>query len=110
MLKISGINVDEGLERFMGNESMFTRFLKKFPSDKNFGELKAAVAADDVDRAIRASHTLKGVCGNLSMTVLFGLLSDQIALMRGGKWDEAKALMPDIEEGYDAVVGEIAKI
>ena len=73
-LTAAGIDVDDALGRFMGNEALLERFLTKFLADGNYAALSAAVAAGDSAGALTASHTLKGVCGNLSMSELFRLL------------------------------------
>ena len=66
----AGVDVDGALERFMNNEGLLERFLKKFPADPNYGALKEALARGDADAAFRAAHTLKGVAANLSMATL----------------------------------------
>ena len=102
-----GVNVDEALERFMGNEALLNRFLKKFPDDANYGKLVQAVEAGDREGALTASHTLKGVCGNLSLAPLHALLTDQVGLLRAGDWDAAAALMPRLAQAYDRAVAAI---
>ena len=57
----AGVDVNSVLERFMGNEALLERFLKKFPQDENYQKLCSAMEARDLDAAITASHTLKGV-------------------------------------------------
>ena len=42
--------------------------------DENEALLSAALTGGDLESALTASHTLKGVCGNLSMTALFDLV------------------------------------
>ena len=96
-LVAAGIDVDNALERFMGNDALLDRFLKKFLSDGNYAALSAAVAAADPAGALTASHTLKGMCGNLSMTVLYDLFTRQVALLRASDTAGAAALMPEIE-------------
>ena len=61
------------------------------------GAVRGAVAAGDWDKALTASHTLKGMCGNLSMTVLYDLFTRQVALLRASDTAGAAALMPEIE-------------
>ena len=79
-----GIDVDSVLDRFMGNEGILTRFLKKFLDDANYEKLKDAVEKGDAEAALTASHTLKGVSGNLSMNRLYELTTRQVQLL-GGK-------------------------
>ena len=102
-LEAAGIDVGSALERFMGSDALLERFLKKFLEDANYGALKAALDAGDREGAITASHSLKGVCGNLSMTELFDLFTRQVQLLREEKDAQAAALMPDITRAYDRV-------
>ena len=106
-LQDAGIDVDGALERFMGNESMLERFLGKFPADVNYGKLMEAIAAGAKDEALTACHTLKGVCGNLSMTALFELVNSQLTAMRADEWDRAFAMMDQITPAYEKVVQAI---
>ena len=66
MYKRQGIDIAELSERFMNNDALMTRFLSRFPQDKNHDMLKRALADGDVQAAYNAAHTLKGVTGNLS--------------------------------------------
>lgn len=103
----AGIDVDEALERVMGNEMLLERVLGMFLNDMHFNHLREAVAANDVDGAIAAAHSLKGTSGNLSMKPLFELVTDQLALLREGSWDEAAALMPQIDTVYHETVDAV---
>lgn len=103
LLNQVGINSDSAVERFMGNEALYAKMLKKFLDDRTFSSLTAAVAEGSGQAALEASHTLKGVCGNLSIEGLFELFSRQVVLMRADKWDEAYAMMTEITETYTKV-------
>ncbi len=103
----ANINVDSALERFMGNEALLERFLNKFLTDVNYKKLTDAIAANDKDGALTASHTLKGVSGNLSMTSLFSLLTCQVESFRSGDWQGAVDMMPDITEEYERIIEAI---
>ncbi len=106
-LKKAGIQVEDALGRFMGNEKLLERFLLKFLDDRNYEQLKAAIEEKDRETELRCSHTLKGVCGNLSMTGLYDLFTRQVELMRADQWEEAEAMMPEIETVYQAVTAVI---
>lgn len=56
----AGIDVENALERFMGNEGLLERFLKKFLNDQNFSKLTVAIGEKKEQEALAASHTLKG--------------------------------------------------
>ncbi len=95
-----GIDVEEALERVMGNEDLLDRLLGMFLADTQFDNLQTAIEAHDEEKAIAAVHSLKGTCGNLSMTILFELTTRQLALLREDKWDDAVALMPQLSDAY----------
>ena len=103
----AGIRVEDALGRFMGNEMLLERFLKKFLDDVNFSLLKEAVGRQDHEEELKVSHTLKGVCGNLSISGLYDLVTRQVALMREDRWEEAEALMPEIEKAYETAAAAI---
>ena len=95
-LTAAGIDLDGALERFMGNEALLERFLKRFLQDENEALLSAALTGGDLESALTASHTLKGVCGNLSMTALFVLFSRQVTALRAGDVALAAGMMAEI--------------
>ena len=97
----AGIDVPVALERFMGNEALLERFLKKFLNDASYGKLVAAIDAHQSEEALTAAHTLKGISGSLAMTELFDLLTEQVAAFRANDWDKAVNLMPEITRKYE---------
>lgn len=103
----AGIDVSAALERFMGNEALLERFLKKFLNDASYEKLVAAIDAEQQEDALAAAHTLKGVSGNLAMTELFALLTEQVAAFRANDWDKAVKLMPEISKSYEMISAAI---
>ena len=99
-LEQAGINVDDVLERFMGNETLLDRMLKGFLQDQNYAALCQAVEAGDASAALAASHTLKGLCGNFSMEEMSALVTKQVTLLRGDDFAGAAALMEPISKCY----------
>lgn len=105
----AGLDLNGALDRFMNNEALLERFLAKFPADPNHDRLTAAVAAGDKEGALTAAHTLKGVCGNLSMTALFELLTRQVAAFRADDWEGAVAMMPELDRMYNGLCAAITQ-
>jgi HPt (histidine-containing phosphotransfer) domain-containing protein len=103
----AGVDVSSGVERFMGNEALFERFLRRFIDDKSYIELAEAISAGDAERAFMAAHTLKGVCGNLSMVRLENLVRSQVEYLRSGDFLSASKLMPDITAAYEIIISVI---
>jgi len=98
-----GVDVDALIERLMGKEELVPVFMKMFVEDKNFLSLGEAIADGSNENAFIASHTLKGMCANLSLTVLYRLFSEQVEFFRSGQWEGAVAMMPEITAEYTRV-------
>lgn len=106
-LEQAGIDVDDVLERFMGNEALLDRMLKGFLQDQNYSALRQAVESGDASAALTASHTLKGLCGNFSMREMSELVTKQVALLRADDFAGAAALMEPIGRCYDGLTEAI---
>ncbi|MGN0072741.1 MAG: Hpt domain-containing protein [Coriobacteriales bacterium] len=79
-----GNDVPGALERFMGSEPMYLKFLGKLRQDETFGQLMAALDAGDMQTGFAASHTLKGLYGNLGLTKLVELNTPVVESLRAG--------------------------
>ena len=77
-LAAAGINAVDAMERFMGSDALYKKYMEMFVQDRTYFDLCRAVSAGDWRQAQDASHTLKGICGNLSMTVLLQLFTRQV--------------------------------
>lgn len=103
----AGVDLDGAMERFLHNEAMYEKFLKKFLADPNYQELVAAVAEKDCNKAFTAAHTLKGVCGNLALQGLYHAIRDQVECFRADNFAEGEAMMPAVTAEYEKVVSMI---
>ena len=74
------------------------KFVGRFPEDKSFETLCAAVEAGDREGAFRAAHTLKGVCANLSFTRLLHSASRLTEALRPEADAVSPAALPLLEE------------
>ncbi len=99
-LNEAGMDVDGFLKRLMGNAELIKIFVKKFTDDKNFENLKTAFNNRNMKDAELASHTLKGMCGNLSLIKLYDLFTEQVNLIRTEKFTKAEDMMPEISDTY----------
>ncbi len=94
----------EFLERLMQNKALVPVFVKKFLEDTNYEKLVLAIQKNDKEAAESACHTLKGVCGNLSLKTLFGMFQEQLTYFRAGEYEKAVEMMGAISlEYYNAV-------
>ena len=108
-LEDGGVQVDTALERLMGSEALLERMMGKFLDDPQYPALRAALEAGDMERAVSAAHTLKGVCGNLSMTGLYGLFTRQVDALRAGDLPLAQGIMEEIAPVYEQVTAAIRR-
>ena len=111
LLAAAGVDAEALLERVMGSEKLAIRFLRMFTANAApYEGLRRAVAAGDWAGAVAASHDLKGMSGNVSLTRLHALFTRQVDLLRAGDNAGAAALMPDIEAAYAAAADAIARL
>ena len=108
-LEAAGIDIESALERMMGSEALLERMMGKFLDDPQYPALRAALEAGDMERAVSAAHTLKGVCGNLSMTGLYGLFTRQVDALRAGDLPLAQGIMAEIAPVYEQVTAAIRR-
>lgn len=109
-LRDAGINVDEVMERFCGNEGLFLKILKKFNYDKSFSDLKNALASGDMENATAHVHTLKGVAGNLGMTALFDASLSLEMVLRGKEDGDRRELFTKLSDIYAKVADAVAAL
>ncbi len=103
-LKKAGMNVNEFLDRIMGNTALVKLFVKKFVEDTNYNALVLSIENGDMKAAEMHCHTLKGMCGNMSLTGLFDLFYSQLALFRSGSFEEAIAKMQEISPLFEEAI------
>ena len=102
-LEAAGVDVGQALARMMGSEALLERLL----GEPNYAALCAALERGEPEAAAAAAHGLKGACGNLSMTALYGLFTRQVDALRAGELAEAERLMEEIAPAYAAVTAAI---
>lgn len=112
ILEAGGFSVDEAMKRFMNNEQLWIKFLKKFKADDSYANLVEAMAEGDGKKAFAAAHTLKGITGNLAMSRFHVLVSEQTEHLRNeaGGMEAAAAMMPQITELYDESIRIINEV
>lgn len=107
------IDVEGSLEeRFMDNEDLYVRFLRKLVDSTHFADMEAALAADDYEGLLRHAHNLKGVCANLGLNGMSEALAGMVSLLRGGCRDEAQlnARMEELKDGWQKVLTAVKEL
>lgn len=97
-IKLSG-DFNEVLGR-LRREQIIQKFIYKFLDDKSFLLFEASMENKDYVEALRAVHTLKGICQNLSFTRLFESSSLVTKALKEDDWNKALDIMPQLSKDY----------
>ena len=101
-----GGDFDEVLGR-LRREQTVRKFVFKFLDDKSFSLFEASMVKKDYSEALRAVHTLKGICQNLSFTRLFESSSLVTNALKENDWDKAIDMMPKLSKDYYETINVI---
>lgn len=82
LLKETGMDVDDTLARFGGNEALLMKYVRRFPTDPSFAALEQALQSGDHEATQAACHTLKGVSGTLGLQSLYVACAELMADLR----------------------------
>lgn len=74
---LPGIDYEEALERFSGNQELYTNMLEQFVSSfRNFpGQIRTLLESGDYSQTAEQLHTFRGLTSNLSATRLYSISS-----------------------------------
>ena len=101
-----GGDFDEVLGRLWREETV-QKFAFKFLDDKSFSLFESSIGSKDYEDALRAVHTLKGICQNLSFTRLFESSSLVTNALKENDWDKAVDMMPKLSKDYYETINVI---
>lgn len=109
----TGGDFTDVMSRLMTEERVL-KFVRRFPEDPSFNELRAALDSGNTETAFRAAHTIKGIAQNLGFTALYKASDELTEALRPGSEDDIKADIPALfsrtSEEYEKVVAAIAEI
>ena len=107
-MKIGG-NLDEVLGR-LRREQTVLKFVYKFLDDKSFHLFETSMGNKDYDAALRAVHTLKGICQNLAFARLFESSSLVTKALKENDWNKAVDMMPQLSRDYYEIMNAIEEL
>lgn len=105
-----GMNVDNTVKRFMGNEALYLKFLNKFQADQSVANIRQYIAEQNAEEAFKSAHTLKGVAANLGLDPIAQYASDIVELFRGKTQfsevdtDKLTTLNEELKSSYEALM------
>jgi HPt (histidine-containing phosphotransfer) domain-containing protein len=98
-----GGDFDEVIGR-LRREQLVEKFMYKFLDDKSFDLYQTSMANKDYDEALRAVHTLKGICQNLSFTELYESSREITNALKSNDYEKAIGMTPQLSEDYYRII------
>lgn len=98
-----GCKTAEAMERFLGKEDLYLRFLGKFLDDNSFEESMRVVPLGNPEDSLQSVHKLKGVSGNLGLTPLYEIAADMVARYRAKDQMGADSELDELSRVYHEV-------
>ncbi|MCD8130183.1 MAG: hypothetical protein LUE16_02710 [Lachnospiraceae bacterium] len=89
-MKTLGMDVEEGLDRMVGNAALYERMLAKFADMLDETPVTDDFHDGDCEEVTRCIHALKGAAGNLSIRPLYDAYTEIVNLLRAGEISQAK--------------------
>lgn len=102
-LEEAGLDVRETLRRFMNKDALYRKFLLKFTEDDTFEKIKPAMDERDMENALIAVHTLKGVTGNLGLKRLYRACVNTVNLIRQEEVENAIDSYQELKDAYEEI-------
>ncbi|MCD7837029.1 MAG: Hpt domain-containing protein [Lachnospiraceae bacterium] len=96
-LRNIGVDVDEGIERLMGNTSLYERMLFKFADMMKNISVSPDFDDSNYSEITEAAHAVKGSAGNLSITPIYEAYTEIVSLLRAGRTEQAKEIIKGIQ-------------
>ena len=101
-----GGDFDEVLGR-LRREQTVQKFVYKFLDDKSFYLFETSMGNKDYEEALRAVHTLKGICQNLSFSKLYESSYQMTNEFKNNNYKKALDLMPQLSKDYYQIIDAI---
>lgn len=109
-LKQAGVGWESAMERFLNNETLYERFLRKFIADESFQGLLQAMEEKKYEEAFKFAHTFKGLTGNLSLDSLYQNIQPIVEELRAGNGDGVEKIIEQIKKDYTEICDIIKEI
>ena len=89
------------------SERLVQKFILKFLDDGSYDLLLKSLEEENYEEAFRASHTIKGVCQNLSLPKLMDSSAKLTEVLRSGWKPEAAELVEQVKRDYEQTISAI---
>jgi len=109
---LPGINIQTGLARLSGNTRLYRNLLKRFAGNQadTADKIQQALGTKDMKTAQRLTHTIKGVSGNISATLVFESATHLDDALKNKDVQTAMTLLPDFSARLSEVIQGINRL
>lgn len=110
-LKKVGVDIDDAMSRFMNNQALYIKFLKKFLEDKKLEDVSSEMLKkNDYRNLIEPIHTLKGLTGNMGFKTAYSLTSKIVYNLRNdSEIDKISEIHSELLSNLSEIRGIIEK-
>lgn len=109
-LKSWGIDYEEGLDRFSGNEKLYLKHLKKMLTNDTYTAMREAALNGEVQKAFEAAHRLKAFVGNLSIIRFYDMLKVLTEELRAGVKRDYRPDIEQLDQEYEKILQAIRSV
>ncbi len=108
-LKGLGVDIDEGMDRLMGNTVLYEKMLGTFAKMMRDASVQPDFDNTDYKEIIEKTHAIKGASGNLSIIPVYESYSEIVRLLREDKPEQAKEELKKVIPVQDEIIRCIEK-
>lgn len=109
LLKEAGIDIDDALARFSGNNELLEKYLSKFTEDPVYYSIVAEMNEKNWAAAEDSVHSFKGITGSLAITSLFNTTSELLEQLRSKNYELSLPLYEKLKVEYQKTAEIIKK-
>ena len=116
VLRDNDVDVDNAVDRLMGNDNLYLEFIKRLPEELHLATIREALAQQDADSFHFYLHNLKGFAINLGITEIADAAQAALTEFRASQFRNVttlEGLLEEIEalgEKFASALGEIDEI
>ncbi len=109
LLVIKNLDVELGLQRVLGNRTLYLNILRKYISNQDtvVEEVRTALNASDYSTAERLTHTIKGMSGNIGATLLQNTAAELENMIHNGDIKNIDVKLTAFSKMLDEMVSKI---
>lgn len=103
------LDIKEGANRVAGNKQLYYSLLQRFSKnhDKDLQEIIDTIRENNIPKAIKMVHNIKGLAGNLSVKRLLKTSSELEFVLKKQEVDRYDIILKDFQNTFDEAIRNI---